>query len=49
MRAGLHCAPAMHTWLGTMKTGAVRASVGIYNTLEEMDEFAMILERILRS
>lgn len=49
VRAGLHCAPAMHTWLGTMKTGAVRASVGIYNTLEEMDEFAMILERILRS
>ena len=48
VRAGLHCAPAMHTWLGTMKTGAVRASVGIYNTMQEMEDFALVLERILQ-
>ena len=37
LRGGLHCAPAIHEHLGTLKTGAVRASVGIYNTEEEVD------------
>ena len=48
VRAGLHCAPAIHTWLGTLKSGAVRASVGIYNTEQEMDDVALILERMLK-
>lgn len=40
LRAGLHCAPSVHQWLGTLHTGACRASVGIYNTEEEIDRFA---------
>lgn len=48
VRAGLHCAPAMHAWLGTLQSGAVRASVGIYNTEQEIDDFALLLERIIK-
>lgn len=47
VRAGLHCAPSVHQWLGTMKTGAVRASVGLYNTEQEIDDFAMVLQRMV--
>lgn len=32
LRAGYHCAPLAHRALGTEKTGAVRASFGIFNT-----------------
>ena len=48
VRGGLHCAPSIHTWLGTLQSGAVRASIGIYNTEQEMDDFAVILQRILK-
>ncbi|MGN1019850.1 MAG: aminotransferase class V-fold PLP-dependent enzyme [Aristaeellaceae bacterium] len=48
VRGGLHCAPSIHTWLGTLRSGAVRASVGIYNTEQEMDDTAAILARLLR-
>lgn len=37
LRSGLHCAPSIHGWLGTLDTGALRASVGIYNTAEDID------------
>jgi cysteine desulfurase/selenocysteine lyase len=37
-RAGLHCAPLMHRRLGTIEQqGAVRFSVGIHNTANEVD------------
>lgn len=48
VRAGLHCAPAMHHWLGTMKTGTVRFSVGPYNTAQEIDDAAAVVARLLR-
>ena len=48
VRGGLHCAPSIHTWLGTLQSGAVRASVGIYNTEQEMDDTVAILARLLR-
>ncbi len=32
LRAGYHCAPLAHVALGTQNTGAVRASVGVFNT-----------------
>lgn len=48
VRGGLHCAPAMHSWLGTLKSGAVRLSPGIYNTVEETEAAALVLERLLR-
>ena len=44
VRGGLHCAPAMHAYLGT--DGAVRASVGPYNTEREMDAFLAAVEKI---
>ncbi len=49
VRAGLHCAPAMHTWLGTMESGAVRFSPGLYNTAQEIDDAAAVVERLLKS
>lgn len=47
VRGGLHCAPAMHTWLGTLQSGAVRVSPGIYNTEQEIDDTVAILARML--
>jgi cysteine desulfurase / selenocysteine lyase len=35
-RAGLHCAPWAHDFLGTMPGGSVRLGIGSFNTLEEM-------------
>jgi cysteine desulfurase family protein len=37
VRPGMHCAPLAHETIGTSKTGAIRLSVGSYNTLDEMD------------
>lgn len=48
VRSGLHCAPCAHAWYGTLQSGAVRFSPGIYNTLREIDDVALLLERILR-
>jgi cysteine desulfurase/selenocysteine lyase len=37
-RPGLHCAPAMHEWLGTYDTGGtVRLSLGPFTTGEEIE------------
>ena len=36
-RCGLHCAPLAHRTLGTYPQGAVRFSVGPFNTFEELD------------
>ena len=46
VRGGLHCAPAIHAWLGT--EGAVRASLGPYNTAEETDRFLDAVCRIAK-
>ncbi len=35
-RAGLHCAPLAHKTVGTQKTGAVRFSIGYFNTEDEI-------------
>ena len=48
LRAGLHCAPSIHSWLGTLQSGACRASVGIYNTEQEIDELCEAVARIVR-
>ena len=47
LRAGLHCAPGIHQWMGSLHTGACRASVGIYNTQEEMDSLAQTVQRLM--
>ena len=35
VRGGLHCAPGAHRFLGTLDTGAVRVSPGLYSTKED--------------
>lgn len=39
VRGGLHCAPLAHRFLGTLRRGAVRASVGHANTFGEVERF----------
>ncbi len=36
VRCGLHCAPLVHTWLGTLESGTVRASIGYNNTINDI-------------
>jgi len=36
LRGGLHCSPLAHKVLGTLETGALRASVGYFNSLEDI-------------
>jgi cysteine desulfurase family protein len=42
-RAGLHCAPGAHEVLGTLRTGAVRLSVGWATTESDIDRAAEAL------
>ena len=48
VRGGLHCAPAMHSYLGTMKSGAVRFAPGPFNTERDMDDAAALVARLMR-
>ncbi len=48
VRAGLHCAPAIHAWLGTLVSGAVRFSPGAFTTPRDVDNAAALVERLLR-
>ena len=49
LRAGLHCAPGIHQWLGSLHTGACRASTGIYNTEEEIDSLVRNVDDLLNA
>lgn len=46
VRSGLHCAPLLHKSYGTLDKGMVRASLGIDNTLSEIDLFVEAVEQI---
>ena len=46
VRGGLHCAPSIHAWLGS--GGAVRASLGPFNTEKEVDSFLSAVLAISR-
>lgn len=48
IRAGYHCAPLAHKALGTEKTGAVRASFGIFNTENDVYKFLECLEKYMK-
>lgn len=48
-RAGLHCAPFIHSYLGTEKNGTVRVSISDLNTWEEMREFVGAVQDICRA
>lgn len=47
VRAGLHCAPYVHRSFGTVPDGMVRASVGVFNTTNDIDRLAEALTEIL--
>ncbi|WP_174615214.1 aminotransferase class V-fold PLP-dependent enzyme [Virgibacillus ihumii] len=47
VRAGLHCSPLGHESLDTMERGAVRASLGIYNTDAEVNTFLKAVSEIV--
>ena len=49
VRGGLHCAPAAHRFLGTLRRGVVRASVGHANTFEEVEAFVQAVRSLSRS
>lgn len=49
LRAGFHCAPNAHKILNTGEQGALRISLGAFNTLEETDRFLDILAKIIKS
>ena len=46
VRGGLHCAPLAHEFLGTSKTGTVRASFSYFNTKNEIDYLCNVLNRL---
>lgn len=48
VRGGLHCAPGVHRFLGTLERGAVRVSPGIYNTKQDAQALLMAVRRIAR-
>lgn len=45
-RAGIHCAPGAHQAMGTLKRGAVRLSIGPFNTREEIETAITAVEEI---
>jgi cysteine desulfurase / selenocysteine lyase len=48
-RAGLQCAPLVHQDLGTSPLGAMRISLGRFNTTEEIDQIIAAMDEIIRS
>lgn len=48
VRSGLHCAPLAHKTLGTIETGTVRFSPGIFTTKEQIKFTVRAVERCLK-
>ncbi|MBQ3417979.1 MAG: aminotransferase class V-fold PLP-dependent enzyme [Ruminococcus sp.] len=48
VRAGAHCAPRLHSALGTKEQGAVRFSFSYFNTEEEIDKAICAVNRIAK-
>lgn len=46
VRGGLHCAPGVHRFLGTLQRGSVRASIGWANTFDEVERFLSVVSEI---
>lgn len=44
LRSGLHCAPTAHKKIGTEKVGAVRVSIGGFNTRNDIDYLVKMLK-----
>lgn len=48
VRTGLHCTPLAHEAYGSITTGAIRVSVGFFNTEEEIDLFLTAMDEIVK-
>jgi len=48
VRAGMHCAYLAHRTIGTEKTGTVRASMGFYNSKDEIDALLFAVNRLAK-
>lgn len=48
VRAGHHCTPLAHETIGTAARGAVRASLGVYTTEDDVSYFIHSLKKILK-
>ena len=48
VRGGLHCAPGVHRFLGTLETGAVRVSPGMDTSQEDVWALVREVERLAR-
>ncbi|UTR06480.1 aminotransferase class V-fold PLP-dependent enzyme [Alkalihalobacillus sp. LMS6] len=46
VRAGLHCAPKLHEWYGSIDEGLVRVSFGPYTTKDEVDLLLQAIQDI---
>ena len=49
VRAGLHCAPAAHSFMGTLETGAVRVCPSAFTSGRDVQGFVTALQRVLRN
>ena len=47
-RAGYHCAYLAHQTLGTEKSGTVRFSLGVYNTIDDIKKAALAINKIMK-
>lgn len=47
VRAGLHCAPAAHSFMGTLEQGAVRVCPSAFSNMNEMKGFVSALVKII--
>ena len=45
-RSGLHCAPMIHKYLGTLKSGLTRISISYFNTKLEIKKLIKALQKI---
>lgn len=48
-RSGIHCSPLAHKTLGTLEQGAVRFSLGYFNTKEDIDAAIYALKEIYKN
>ena len=46
VRSGLHCAPWIHRFLGTIERGAVRVSIGYNNTIADVRALLLALQKL---
>lgn len=49
VRGGVHCNPMGHRYLGTIKSGFVRASISYFNTKKEADIFVNAIKEISKN